>query len=333
MSSLNVFILGITGYIGGAVGVALKRDYPYHEYVAFVRSSSSAPAIEKLGIKPLIGTGNAQQDLKLMSEASANADVVINMADADNLPMTEAILDGLKRTVKKQLPILLHTSGTGLLADTPSGAFQDPKIWDDAKPEDIRGIRKDAPHRNVDLAIFEAGQKKYFIGYFIAPSTIYGTGFANPGHKLSQQIPTLIRMAIEKRQTGYGGPGTNVWNNVHLQDCVDLYKILFDKSISERSAGLSSSDDPYTRFYWASAREHVWGDVSRAVAPILFKRGVVDNPHAISVPANEFHRALTTNSRSVSNRGFAVGWKPERPTLEATLEEGVDSLLKEDGLY
>jgi hypothetical protein len=55
--------------------------------------------------------------------------------------------------------------------------------------------------------IFEASTKGHSINYIIAPSTIYGVGTENPVHKLSQQIPGLVRLAIQRRQTVYGGKG------------------------------------------------------------------------------------------------------------------------------
>jgi len=55
--------------------------------------------------------------------------------------------------------------------------------------------------------IFEASTKGYSINYIIAPSTVYGVGTENPVHKLSVQIPHLIRLAIERKQAVYGGEG------------------------------------------------------------------------------------------------------------------------------
>jgi len=55
--------------------------------------------------------------------------------------------------------------------------------------------------------IFEASTKGHSINYIIAPSTIYGVGTENPVHKLSAQIPHLIRLAIQRKQAVYGGEG------------------------------------------------------------------------------------------------------------------------------
>jgi len=219
--------------------------------------------------------------------------------------------------------------------DELTGSFQESakKIWDDNNVDDIKAIAPSQPHREVDLTIFEASTKGHSINYIIAPSTIYGVGRNNPVHKVSAQIPGLIRLAIQRRQAVYGGNGTNLWNNVHINDLVELYLIILDKSLAERAIGtFTSVTDPYERFYWGSVATHEWGSVTHQIAKILYKKGFVDSDKAISVPANEVHPAVAGNSRTVANRGFKEGWKPHYPTLEETLEEDVDGVLEEDGL-
>ncbi|KAF8325838.1 NAD(P)-binding protein [Cantharellus anzutake] len=330
---LVVLILGVTGYIGGAIGVSLKKKHPTSIYKAFVRSAEAAEAVKAAGFEVVQGTGNAEWDRNVVAKEAADADVVINTADADDLELVNSILEALKNSVK-ELPILIHTSGTGVLADLPTGGFQETakKIWDDSKPEDIKAIGPNQPHRNVDLAIFNAGKEDYFIGYIIAPSTIYGVAFDNPGNRISQQIPALIRASVERHQTVYGGEGTNVWNNVHVFDLADLYILIFEKALSERARGKPTSSDPYERFYFGSVRSHAWGDVAKRLATILYGKGVVDNDKAISIAAKELPKAITVNSQSVSNRGLFDGWTPSRAKLEDTLEEDAVATLAQLGV-
>jgi len=329
---LSVFILGVTGYLGGAVAVALKKKHPTSTYKAFIRSQKSAEAVGAAGFEIIQGTGNPEWDRSLIAKQVADADVIVNAADADDLELTNTILEALKNSTKK-LPILIHTSGTAVVCDLPTGGFQETskKIWDDSKPEDIKAIRPEQPHRNVDLAIFDAGKGGHFIGYIIAPSTIYGIAFDNPANQISLQVPMLIRAAVERRQTIYAGEGTNRWNNVHICDMTDLYTLIFEKALSERAAGTPTSSDPYERFYFGSVRSHLWGDVAKQLAPILYAKGVVDNDQAKSVDPKELHPGVCINSHSVSNRGFHDGWVPSRATLEDTLEEDVVATLAQLG--
>lgn len=72
----------------------------------------------------------------------------------------------------------------------------------------------------------------------------------------------------------------------------------------------------------------MWGDVARALAPILYEKKVVDSPEAVSAPAKDLWPAISSNSQSVANRGFKDGWKPVHPSLWDTLKEDVDAVLQ-----
>lgn len=330
----SFFVLGATGYIGGAAIVEIKKKFPSATYVAYTRSPKNAPALEALGFRVLLAGANPEDDHAVIQKAVEFADVVIDAADADDLPLAKVIIEGLKHS-KKKYPIWIHTSGTGVVSDKKTGSYQPTadKIWDDNVVDDIKAIGESQPHRDVDLAIFEASKHGHSINYIIAPSTIYGVAPSNPVHKISQQVPNLIETAVKKRQTVYAGEGTNLWNNVHIADLADLYYLILEKALAERvtgpllAEGADSDLDPYTHFYWGSVGTHSWGDVARALAPLLYKAGVVENDQAKSAPVAELPAATTTNSRTVSNRGFKDGWKPSRPSLEDTLQEDVDAVL------
>ena len=112
----------------------------------------------------------------------------------------------------------------------------------DSDFEQIANIRPTAPHRNVDLAIFQADKEGVFFhclrsellihvfrhlgyvrAYIVLPSTIYGiaknplvdAGLQNPH---SQQIPNLIKAALARGRAGMVGKGLARWPNVHIDD-------------------------------------------------------------------------------------------------------------------
>lgn len=119
---------------------------------------------------------------------------------------------------------------------------------------------------------------------------------------------------------------------MHLVDLVDLYHIILDKALAERAAGLNTSLDPHERLYFAAVGEHLFGDVARGLAPLLYARGLVDSPEAFSAPVEDMPFATVINARAVSSRAFKDGWKPIQPSLEATFEEDINGVLEEDGL-
>ena len=84
-----------------------------------------------LGVKVIEGS---HSDLKLITEQAAKSDIIVNCADADDLELTKAILAGAKSTtINAKRPILIHTSGTGLVVGESNGAFDS-----DAKTYNVR---------------------------------------------------------------------------------------------------------------------------------------------------------------------------------------------------
>lgn len=149
----SILLLGSTGYIGGALLVSLKELYPSISITVLARPTSLKPPSPYPHAQPslhdaLLSSGASQiipgshSDTSLVETLSTHVDVVINAADSDDLPLTEAILRGLERRaigIKDgkvvdagiEKPILIHTSGTGLLTDELSGEFTPyaEKVW------------------------------------------------------------------------------------------------------------------------------------------------------------------------------------------------------------
>lgn len=106
-NELSIFIFGVTGYLGGAIAYKLNQVYPDASYTAYVRSPEKAAIARQYGYEPLVSTGDKAKDLAAIKETSKNVDIVVNTADADDLVLTKAILEGLGESSKK-LPLLFH---------------------------------------------------------------------------------------------------------------------------------------------------------------------------------------------------------------------------------
>ncbi|KAG8949657.1 hypothetical protein FRC04_008403 [Tulasnella sp. 424] len=322
----SLFFLGVTGYIGGSVLVELKKRYPNAQFTALVRNPKDAAAVQALGVKVVQGS---HSDLDLVQQFASDNDVVINCGDSDDFPLNKAILAGLEKraqTKPSRKPILIHTSGTGLLQNERDGAFHSDKIYDDNNLDDIKGIREDAQHRDVDLEIFAAGKAGLIDPYIIAPSAVYGKG-RGPVRNLSIQVNNTIRVALRRKELVQVGPGTNVWNGVYIDDLSNLYGLVLDRALS----GKDQSTDPYERFYWGSGDEYAWGDIARELARLLYARGVIrtETPKIIKIEEEPILDPTASNSRSVSNRGIALGWKLSGPPLFETLPQEVEWTLAE----
>lgn len=321
----KIFIIGATGYIGGAILSELLRSPGSYAITALARKDQDIETLQKLGVNTIKGTF---LDVDKIEQASHDADVVYNAADADDMSLNAAVLKGLKS--KKERGILIQTSGTGLLSESYSGELTPAaaaKIWNDNDINDIKSIAPTQPHRDVDLEIFGAHDRQEVDAYIIAPSTIYGVG-DGPVNKISIQIPHLVRAAVKFKQPVYVGKGTNLWNNVHITDLVQLYNLVLKLALSVR-AGKAPRPETFANFYFGSTAVHEWGDIARKIGPILLKKGKVEKAEARSVKYEEVENfaALSSNSRSIAERSRALGWNPVAPSLEDTLEEDIDATL------
>jgi uncharacterized protein YbjT (DUF2867 family) len=103
----KIFLMGITGYVGGSVFTALEASGK-HSISALVRSQQKADWLTAHGVRPVLGDLN---DLKLIEKETSEADIFINTADSNHMASAKATLAGLlrryERTGKK--PLYLHT--------------------------------------------------------------------------------------------------------------------------------------------------------------------------------------------------------------------------------
>ncbi|KAG8897894.1 hypothetical protein FRC01_011123, partial [Tulasnella sp. 417] len=326
----SVFVLGATGYIGGSVLVGIQQRYPEFNYTALVRNSKDNPGLEAIGVRVLQGS---HSDLELIEKVAAQHDIVVNCADADDLPLTTAILKGMiersKSGSSQRKPLLIHTSGTSVLSeDKPTGSFIpgfSEKIYDDNKPEDIRGLGPKQPHRTIDLQTsseFSPQVKQDLLTLSSSPLPQSMERDMDP----AVTVNGLIRNGLQRKQVVQIGPGTNIWNNVHIEDLMDLYGLVLELGLSG-----NAPSDAYERFFFGSAGEHVWGNVAKELARIMHQKGLVESAEVKSIALEEEKSLLATatNSRSVANRGFALGWKPSRKSLMELLPLEVEWTLEQ----
>lgn len=125
----SVFFLGATGYIGGTVLQSiLGSPNPPTTITALVRDDKKAELLKSVSapsgttIKPLVG------DLKntgLLRDTAKEHDILVNCANADDEDAIKAILEGLKlrRNKTGHRPLLIQTSGTGVLVDDAQGRY------------------------------------------------------------------------------------------------------------------------------------------------------------------------------------------------------------------
>ncbi|KAG8779114.1 hypothetical protein FRC12_024626 [Ceratobasidium sp. 428] len=285
----SIFILGATGYIGGAVCTGVRKAYPNVPTVALVRNPSNNAAIEAQGTRVLQGS---HSDYDLIQNEASKSDLIINCADADDLELTKALLKGIKQrkeTPGAKLPILIHTSGTSVVGDAPSGEPSDfsKKVWNDANPDDIRSIAIDQPHRTIDL-----------------------------------------EASLRRKEVPYIGKGTNTWNNVHIKDLQQLYLLVIQHALDVRNKGQTVESYENFYFGSAGTHEWGAVSKALAPLLYEKKSIDKPEAVSVPVGAERVLDFNTgNNSVSTADRGRALGWKPSQPSWDESLKKDLDVML------
>jgi len=305
------------GYLGGSVLQRLldHGDADKFKITVLVRSPEKAAKLKPFGVEPVIAS---LSDLDIVERESSKADVVFSIADSDDLNSTRAVLVGLKKRHEAgggSVPILIHTSGTGVVMDDAKGMYPYDTIYDDSNVEQMGSLLPSQLHRNVDLMILDADTEGYVKSYIILPSTIYGfasgpfveKGIQNPR---SIQIPLLVKTSIDRGRAGMVGEGKNIWPNVHIDDAADLFIVLYNSIRSNPSTGHGRNG-----YYFGENGEHSLYEISRAIGEAFVALGKGNNPEPTTFTDEEVKKYfggpwLGSNSRCRATHSRAIGWKP-----------------------
>ncbi|KAH9945011.1 NAD(P)-binding protein [Epithele typhae] len=327
MLNTPILVIGATGYIGGEFLARFFKHPDINEYeiTCYVRSADKAKLLEsKFGVHTAVGSFRELEKIEILAE---NAHIIINLGDSDDDELTRAFLRGLHKRHEKlgDVPIFIHTSGTGTLTDSGRGVRDSDIIYSDLNIEQIKSIPDTAVHRNVDGLIAREDAKGYFRGYIIVPSTVYAiaknplveAGIAN-AH--SVQIPMFIRAALKRKRAGMVGLGKGTMLDIHIEDLSELYIVVFD-AIAAATAGHG-----WEGFYFAENGEHNWYQIARAIGEAMLDLRLTDNAEPTSFKApeelvdafglEEYGWYHGCNGRARADRARALGWKAKYTTAD-----------------
>ncbi|KAF4612613.1 hypothetical protein D9613_011857 [Agrocybe pediades] len=311
----KIFYMGATGFIGGAVLNRLLEhpDASTFAFTALVRSSLKASKLEAIGVKAVVGS---LKDEPLVESLAADADMIISMADCDDVDIAKSYLRGMKKCfeVTGKAPILLHT--VGVLADNSAGFYNaSATIYNDADPDQIETLAITQQHRTVDIELVKADKEGYMKAYLVLPSMIYGLGqgcLVDLGiqNQFSIQIPQIIQASLAR----------------------DLYIILFNL-IRQNPDSVAHGREG---FYFGIASEYNLYDVGKAIGEKLVSlgRATTSEPTTFTDEEINLHFGGSTfwgtNSRGLSTRSKSIGWNPKKTAkdLAASIGPEVDAILQ-----
>ncbi|CAG8953949.1 hypothetical protein HYFRA_00010910 [Hymenoscyphus fraxineus] len=331
-TSINVFILGITGYVGGNVAARMIEKHPDWDVVALVRTSAQKDVVLSKWpkIRAVIGDLDNRD---LLIQESSKADVILQLASSDHVKGALAVVEGA--SLKKPEPgHVIHISGTGMLHEVPNGFGQpSDKVYHDIVDlAEVTSLPEEGHiHRGADKAVLEAHKQFSVPTAIICPPLIHGIS-KGPIRVNSIQIP-MLTAAIVKRERGFQvEKGENFWDAIHVDDVSDAIILLAEEGLKPRGGNAQWGDEGY---YFAEAEEFQWGSIAVAVTKALYEEGALKsgNVDSISIEdATQQHPYASIlwggNCRSRADRLHALGWEAKAPNVLQSVPEMVAESLK-----
>ncbi|KAF7523001.1 hypothetical protein G7054_g11953 [Neopestalotiopsis clavispora] len=344
---VNIFFVGGTGHIGGAVLDQLLQKYADAKVKALVRDEAKgARLVAKYpAVETVVGTTT---DFELLTKASSEADIVVNTSpDVTHDAGIQAILNGLKARGSgsgNSKPYYIHTSGASLIWDEPTGA-KDARMWDDvADVQDIIGFKGEAyTHAVTDKIVRDAAADVNVA--LVSPGFVSGMS-PSIEHPTPITTPAIFLTARAFKSGWQIDQGENLHAWIDVTDLAKIFMILVDKAAAALSGTASGSEPENISF----------ADFMQHLAPVLKEQGVIESADIKSVSVTEAARASLQgsdydpdapppavdswamhiaimygiNMRLKASRVKQLGWKADKGSIVESFPRVVAEFLKNE---
>ena len=294
---MRVFVTGASGYIGGSI--AQKLCDSGHQIVGLARSEKKAGLLKERGITPILGT---LDESRLLTDATRRADAVINAADVDHAGAVQTLVAAMEKSGK----LLIHTSGSSIVADDACGEYASPVVFtEDTYFEPLPSRR---PRVTIDRSVRQAGIEKAIQTVLICPPMIYGTGRGPQPD--SDQIPKLTALSKQLGAGVYFGKGLNRWSNVHIDDLTDLYILAIEKA-------------PAASFFFAENGDASFKEIAEWISHSLGFAGKTQSlklADLVTQYGESARYGVASNSLVSAVNARRLGWSPKGPSLAEVVQ-------------
>lgn len=291
----EVFVLGATGFVGGALARRLATDG--HRVTGLARTGEAAAALDRGGIVPVLG--DLGPGRAAVVEAARRADAVVYAAQPGPEQETAAV-DELIRVLAGGGRTLILLSGSGVLLQRTAGTWSQDSFaeHDSFVVEPLAAYRKAA-----EDAVLTASSAGGLRGMVVRPGLIWGPG--DHGH-----VPMIYRSVAATGSACYVGPGLNVYGHVHVDDVTRLIALALDTGRAGRLYHAVAGEVPNR---WIAERVAAdLGVAPRSVSPDEAAR-VWGEFGALVMAASSRIRAVAATRE--------LGWRPERTDMLAEIGE------------
>ncbi|KAM3418115.1 hypothetical protein BST61_g6320 [Cercospora zeina] len=261
-------------------------------------------------------------DGEKLSQAAADADVILNLAATNHLAGFKALHSGAS---KRKLAHLMQISGATMVSqdEIKAGNFgnSSPHQYDDVNDQDkLREMIRKHQNRVVDNQFLDfAEQSSTVKGALVIPSLIYGRG-RGPVNQRSIQVPELARIALQRKHAVQIGAGENVWSNIHISDLSSMLLRLVEHAVSANNLAWGVDG----MFFAGSNPGIKFGRIASLISDAalkddLFPDSQIEKITAAEADALSPHASaiVGTNARTLSQKAQRIlGWSASGPGLE-----------------
>lgn len=290
----NVFITGVTGYIGGSVAERLVANG--YNVSGLVRPEENEK-IELLKERNITAVVGLLDDFEVMTKAAQEADAVIHAANVDHTASIYTFISALERSGKT----LITTTGSSIVTDHADGeyagnVFHTEDTYFEPVPYRI-------PRVDINRYVRQAAIEKGIRTIVICPSMIYGQGRGLQPD--SDQIPKLIKLSQQVNAGMYFGKGLNRYSNVYIDDLTNLYLLALEKA-------------PGGSFFFAENGHNSFKEIADMISYYLGFNGKTTSvtiEHVIKYHGESDRLGVASNSLVKSVNARRLGWSPKGPSL------------------
>ena len=289
---MKVFIIGATGFVGGALTRHLAGSG--HPVTGLARTDAAAAALDAQGVTPVAADLETRRSAAVA--AARRADAVVYAAQPDAAQETATVAD-LTRALAGTGKTLIFLSGSGVLLQRTAGAWSQDSFaeHDPFTVEPLAESRKAA--EDTVLAAADDGLR----AMVIRPGLIWGPG--DHGH-----VPMIYRSVATTGAACYVGPGLNTYSHVHIDDVTRLFTLALQAG---RPGGLYHAVAGEVPNRWIA--EKVAADVGVDARSVTSARAaqIWGDFGALIMGASSRLRAVRAR--------LELGWRPEHTDMLAMI--------------